>query len=256
MKLLEPRAQPFLYSGGKSGCLLVHGFPGAPEEMRWLGRHLSSRGITALGVRLFGHGTAPSDLIRARKEHWIANVEDGYALLSDICEQIFIVGLSMGGVLALNVGRNFPVSGIVAMAAPASLPGLVGRLRPILKPLSHVWRYRHPKEPSDWHDKEAEALNLHYPVQPVHAIAELHDLVEQTRASLHEVLAPTLLIYSRNDSSVPPGNAEHVFEHLGSKDKALEWVEKSGHNLPRDAERELVFERITSFVHEWSVDVS
>jgi carboxylesterase len=126
-------------------------------------------------------------------------------------------------------------------------------LRPIIKPLSLFWRYRHPSEPSDWYDKDAEAINLHYPVQPVRAISEVHDLVEETRSLLHNVTAPVLLIYSRNDRSVLPDNAERVLRLLGSKQKTLEWVERSGHNIPRDAERELVFDRITAFVKHMSV---
>lgn len=248
--MLEPRARPFFYPAGKTGCLLIHGFPGAPEEMRWLGQHLSRHGITALGIRLFGHGTQPSDLIRARKEHWMANAEDGLALLRETCEQVFVIGLSMGGVLALNLASRFELTGVVAMATPAALPTLARRLRPILKPLSLFWRYRTPVEEPYWHDQEARALNLHYPVQPVRAIAEVHDLVELTRASLHNVSTPVLLIYSRNDDSVSPENAERIYALLGSAQKTLEWVENSGHNIPRDAERGRVFERITTFIHD------
>jgi carboxylesterase len=221
--------------------------------MRWLGEHLANNGITALGLRLFGHGTQPADLLRARKEHWIANVEDGIALLRETCENIFLVGLSLGGVLALNLGSRQAVSGIVAMAAPAALPPLVSRLRPILKPLSLFWRYRKPPEDSYWHDLEAKALNLHYPVQPVRAIAEVHDLVEATRVQLSLVTPPVLLIYSRNDDSVLPENAERIYALLASEDKTIEWVEQSGHNLPRDAERERVFKLITTFIKEWSL---
>lgn len=250
---LEPRARPFFYPGGKTGCLLIHGFPGAPEEMRWLGQHLARHDITALGVRLFGLGTKPADAIRARKEHWIANVEDGFAILKGLCDRIFFVGLSLGGVLSLNVGRRLPVFGIVAMATPAALPPLANRLRPIIKPLSRFWRYRHPSEPSDWYDKDAEAVNLHYPVQPVRAIAEVQDLVEETRSILHEVTVPVLLIYSLNDRSVLPDDAERVYRLLGSNQKTLEWVERSGHNIPRDAEREQVYDRITTFVRDMGV---
>jgi carboxylesterase len=250
MKALEQRARPFFYPGGDTGCVLIHGFPGAPEEMRWLGQHLAQNRITALGVRLFGLGTQPADVIRARKEQWIANVEDGLALLAETCQRIFLVGFSTGGVLALNIGSRINLAGIVAMATPAALPPLASRLRPILKPLSIVWRYRHPSEPSDWYDKQAEKLNLHYDVQPVRAIAELHDLVEETRQSLPRVQAPTLLIYSRNDGSVPTPNAEQIYTRLGSLQKELAWVDQSGHSLPRDAERETVFSIITNFVKD------
>jgi carboxylesterase len=248
MKPLEPRARPFFYSRGSTGCLLIHGFPGAPEEMRWLGGHLAAHDITAIGVRLFGLGTQPKDLFRARKEHWIANVEDGIALLKQSCDQIFLIGLSIGGVLAFNIGSRFPVAGIVAMATPAALPPLAGRLRPIIRPLSLLWRYRKPPEDPYWHDQEAKALNLHYPVQPVRAIAEVYDLVEETRSCLQLVTTSVLLIYSNDDDSVLPEDAGRIYSLLGSNHKTLERIERSGHNIPRDSEREWVFERITSFV--------
>jgi carboxylesterase len=63
---LIPRGEPFFYKGGTTGCLLVHGFTGTPDEMRPLGKHLSDNGFTALGIRLFAHSTKPADMTRAR----------------------------------------------------------------------------------------------------------------------------------------------------------------------------------------------
>jgi carboxylesterase len=47
-----PSAEPFYFPGGKTGCLLVHGFTGSPKEMRWMGEYLAGQGYTVLGVRL------------------------------------------------------------------------------------------------------------------------------------------------------------------------------------------------------------
>ncbi|MBE9479637.1 MAG: carboxylesterase, partial [Chloroflexi bacterium] len=46
MSRILDRGEPFFYPGNAVGCLLVHGFPGAPEEMRWLGEHLAKQGYT------------------------------------------------------------------------------------------------------------------------------------------------------------------------------------------------------------------
>ena len=247
MKILMERGEPFLIPGGETGCLLIHGFPGAPEEMRWLGNHLGRQGFTALGIRLFGHATHPKDLIRARKQDWMADVEDGYHILRGACERVILVGLSLGGALALTMASRLPVAGVVAMAAPYRLPSLAERLRPILPALSLVWRYRVPTEPSDWQDKKAEALNVHYPVQPVRAIAEVHDLIACMRASLPKIQAPALLIYSKVDGAVPFEQGNIILEQIGSERKELVLLEHSGHNLPRDAEREQVFNLVAGF---------
>jgi carboxylesterase len=250
MKLLIPGGDPFYFPGGNTGCLLTHGFTGAPEEMRWLGEHLAGRGYSVLGVRLFGHGTQPEDLSRARRQDWLASLEDGYHILSGACDKIVLIGFSLGGVLCLSKASEWDLRGVVAMATPYDLPPVVSRLRPLIPLISKVWRYRQPGEASDWRDKAAEALNVNYPVQPLRAVAELYDQILTMRDRLHDLHHPALLIYSRGDKSVPQEHAEIIKAHLASLHVQLEWVENSGHSLPRDAAREQVFRLVADFVRK------
>ena len=248
MSRIIDHSEPFFYPGNDVGCLLVHGFPGAPEEMRWLGAHLAKQGYTTLGIRLFGHATTPDDLRRARWQDWMANVEDGYHWIDGACSQVVVIGFSLGGMLTLTFAAQIPFAGAVAMATPWELPPLVKRLRPITHPLSKVWRFRTPSEPSGWRDKEAERLNIDYPVQPLRAISEIFDLNLEMRSWLERVECPVSLIYSTGDLTVPTDHPQQIYAALGSQDKTLAWVENSGHVLPRDAEREKVFSTVTDFV--------
>jgi carboxylesterase len=250
MRRLIPGGEPFYFPGGGTGCLLVHGFTGAPEEMRWLGEHLAEQGFSALGVRLFGHGTQPQDLTRARRGDWLTSVEDGYHILSGACDNVILIGFSLGGVLSLSKASDWDLRGVVAMATPFDLPPTVRRLRPLIPLLSKVWRYRQPGEPSDWHDKTAEALNVNYPVQPLRAVAELYDQILAMRERLQDISHPVLLIYSHGDRSVPQAHAEIIRRRLASQHVQLGWVENSGHSLPRDAERERVFRLVVDFVRK------
>jgi carboxylesterase len=254
MSRILDRGEPFFYPGNDVGCLLVHGFPGAPEEMRWLGEHLAKQGYTTLGIRLFGHATHPDDLTRARWQDWMANLEDGYHWIDGACSQVVLIGLSLGGMLTLNFASQTHLVGAVAMATPWELPPIVERLRPIAHPLSKVWRFRTPSEPSDWRDKEAEKLHLYYPVQPLRGISEVYDLDAEMRSSLEHIECPVTLIYSTGDLTVPTDHAQQIYAALGTQDKTLSWVENSGHVLPRDAEREKVFSTITDFVHRVTGD--
>ncbi|MBI1854527.1 MAG: carboxylesterase, partial [Chloroflexi bacterium] len=65
MTQIIPTAEPFFLPGSKTGCLLIHGFTGAPKEMRWMGEYLADKGYSVLGVRLAGHATRPEDMIRS-----------------------------------------------------------------------------------------------------------------------------------------------------------------------------------------------
>jgi carboxylesterase len=69
---------------------------------------------------------------------------------------------------------------------------------------------------------------------------------------LPTVSVPTLIIHSRNDGSVPHEDAEIIHNKIGSDDKELLWLEKSGHNITRDAEREIAFNATAEFIRRVS----
>src|SRR5512146_2277882 len=99
--LIVSNAEPFFFPGGTTGCILLHGFTSMPEEMRLAGEYLHDRGYSVLGVRLAGHGTHPDDLARICWRDWLVSVEEGLAVLRGMCSRIFIIGQSMGGMVAL-----------------------------------------------------------------------------------------------------------------------------------------------------------
>ena len=99
--MIIPTAEPFFFPGGSTGVLLVHGFTGAPKEMRWMGEYLHEQGYSVLGVRLAGHATQMEDLNHVKWSDWLNSVEDGYHILKGASEKIVIAGLSMGGILSL-----------------------------------------------------------------------------------------------------------------------------------------------------------
>ncbi len=245
MKRIQSGGEPFFFPGDSVGCLLVHGFTGAPREMLDLGVHLAEQGHTVHGVRLFAHGTQIDDMLRARWHDWLASVEDGYYLLKSHCDHIIIMGLSMGGMLSLIFSSRFPVAGVVAMSTPYALPP-DWRLR-FIRVFSLLIK-RVAKGESDWVDSEAESNHFDYSTYPTRSIIELRELVGVLQSALPSITAPVLVIHSKNDGGVEPENAERIFQALGASDKVLEWVQNSGHVITRDAERKRVFALATDFV--------
>jgi carboxylesterase len=247
--LLIPSAEPFFFPGGSTGCLLLHGFTGTPQEHRELGEYLSERGYSVLAPRLAGHATQPEDIRRMRWWDWVACAEDGYHLLKDTSANIFVIGLSLGGVLSLLLAARFDVAGVVAMSTPYDLPE-----DPRL-PFINILKFVKPKfkpEISDWVDKEAEKSNLHYPEFPTSAVLELKDIFTQLRAALQDVHCPTLLIHSRQDKSVYPTHMQSIYDSLGSQTKDMLWLQNCGHNVVRDAERETVFQACHHFIQRFN----
>ncbi len=247
-----PTAEPFFFPGhGKNaaiGCLVQHGFTGTPKEMRWLGEYLNRQGYTVCGMRLTGHATQPEDMIRSRWQDWLLSVEDGYNLLRSCTDQVFLLGLSMGGVLCLTSATRLPVRGVVAMSTPSRLPE-----NPLLKfarPLSRFKPFM-PKGSggpgSGWFGEEWKQ-HVAYPQNPVRSAAELNDLLAVMRQSLPQIKVPVLLINSRDDHYIPETSLDENFALLTTADKKKVWIEGSGHVLTEEPQREAVFEMAAEFI--------
>lgn len=252
MSQLIPTAEPFLLLGDRSkpACLLIHGFTGTPKEMRWMGDYLNQHGYTCLGVRLDGHAADPEDMIRSNWTDWTASVEDASALLQDLTDRIFLVGLSMGGILSLLMSTRLKVQGVVAMSTPYKLPD-DPRLRHIDWIAKIVTYMPKSDEAPDagWFDKEAFKEHVSYPQNPVRSIGQLNQLLGEMRAALPKINVPVLLIHSKDDKYVPPESMELIFADLNNaSDKTKLYITGSGHVVTRDAARRQVFESALEFI--------
>jgi len=243
--MIIPTAEPFFFPGNKIGCLLIHGYTGAPKEMRWMGEYLGKMGYTVLGVRLASHATRPQDMRRTRWQDWVTSVEDGYNLLKGWVDQVFVIGLSMGGILSLLFASQNPVSGVVAMSTPYYLPD-DPRL-PFIRLIALFIPWIKQGAP-DWRNPEAAKDHVCYPYFPIRAVIQLRELLGEMRSALPSVHVPVLLIHSKQAAGVVPENAEKILSAIGSQDKQLYWVENSGHVIPREPDRDLVFKTTHEFI--------
>lgn len=244
MTMFMEGAEPFYFPGNRTGCLLLHGFTASPQEMRGLGEHLAEKGFSVLGVRLFGHATDIRDMLRARWTDWLSSVEDGYHLLSESTDRVVVMGLSLGGALALLFAASTPVSGVVAMSTPYALPP-DPRLR-LVRLLGGIVRFI-PKGPPDYRDPQAAIDRRDYKAYPLPAMEQVQGALAALRAAVPQVTAPLLLIHSKEDNFVTPENSITIYRHVGSSDKARMLVENSNHVITLDAARQQVFEAAAAF---------
>jgi len=242
---LVPGGEPFLFRGGRVGCLLVHGFTATPQEMRGLGVSLAGQGYSVLGIRLAGHATRMDDMLRVRWTDWQADVEGGLQILRSLCDHVVIVGLSLGGALALLQGAAGGVAGVAALSTPFAIPASP-RLR-LARRLRGIWRFA-SKGTSDFRDPEASRARVAYPAYPVSAIAEVEATLQAMRRSLPDVHVPVLLMHAHDETFVPPENLSSIEAKLGSTKVTTLLVGGSNHILTCDAQRSLVWANIANFI--------
>lgn len=253
MPTYAPGGAPFVFPGQPGnpiGCLLIHGFTGMPQEMRPLGEHLAAQGCGVIGVRLAGHGTTIEDLERTTWQDWVASAREGLQELCGRHAQVFVMGLSMGGAISLYLAAQEPVAGVVALSTPVRIPHADWRLH-YLRWLKYLRRYAGKGNP-DWWDQEAAARHVSYHQYPMRGVEQLGKLLAQLRASLPRVRVPVLIVHSRHDGAVPVAHAQEIYERLGSADKELLLIERSGHVVTEDARREEVAASVWQWVQRHS----
>jgi carboxylesterase len=107
-----------LYKAGNSkvGVLLIHGFTASPYEMSELSDFLNQKGYSVYNARVVGHGSKSEYLDKLSYRDWYDSLKYGYFTLKNSCEKVYVIGQSMGGLLALNLAYYNNVDGVILLA--------------------------------------------------------------------------------------------------------------------------------------------
>src|SRR5262249_48531188 len=157
-----------------------------------------------------------------------------------------VVGLSMGGALAVQLAGEFPELPALGLAAPylemplrieraAKIAWLWGPLVPIID----------STEGQSIFDPEERPRNLAYGIFTAAALRALYESVRRAAVGSPKGKAPTIVVQSREDNRISVRAAERAFARLGAKEKRLEWISGASHVITVDFGREHVFELLT-----------
>ncbi len=88
----------------KATVLLLHGMSDSPYSLHNLAERLHGAGAYVIGLRIPGHGTAPSGLLRVRWQDMAAAVKIAMRYVEERAgsQPVYIVGYSNGAALAVN----------------------------------------------------------------------------------------------------------------------------------------------------------
>jgi carboxylesterase len=239
-----PGAEPFRYDGGPVGVLLCHGFTGSPQSMHPWGEHLAAAGLSVVCPRLPGHGTRWQELNLTRWQDWYAEVERAFDDLSVRCDEVFVMGLSMGGTLSLRLAEKRPddVSGLVLVNPSVTSQNRAATLLPVLK-----WFVPSVKAIGD-DIKKPGVTEGAYERTPLKAAASLGQLWKVVCGDLSLITAPVLVYRSIDDHVVEPISTETVLAGVSSDDKEERLLRQSYHVATLDNDAPEIFEGSLAFV--------
>ncbi len=132
-------AEPWASEGDTTGVLVLHGFTGTPQSVRYWAEGIAADGRTVILPRLPGHGTTPDDMQRTNAAEWVAEAEMGLRGLQERCDRIFVCGLSMGGTITFDIAERFGdvLSGVVTVNASMFSRDPRVKLAPLLTAFAH-----------------------------------------------------------------------------------------------------------------------
>jgi alpha-beta hydrolase superfamily lysophospholipase len=221
------RTFEFTRESPKAGILLLHGMSDSPYSLRHVGQLLHEAGATVIGLRIPGHGTAPSGLVEMHWQDMAAAVQLAVKHLhKEIDSQpLYIIGYSNGSALALHYALSTlddpqlpkpdglvlisPAIGVTPLAAFAVWQARLGHLLRLDK--------------LAWNDIELEYDPYKYNSFAVNAgdqvyrlTAEIQNLINKnTDAGRMQLLPPILAFQSVVDTTVSaPALVAGLFQKL------------------------------------------
>ena len=103
-----------LKSKSNIGILVIHGFTSTTQSIAYIAEKFNNAGYNIESPILKGHAATWQELNKAKYEEWQNDVETALTNLKERASEIFVVGLSMGGTLALYLAENHPeILGVV-----------------------------------------------------------------------------------------------------------------------------------------------
>jgi alpha-beta hydrolase superfamily lysophospholipase len=249
----SPRARVILIHGLGDHC---RGLP-----YRNLSESLSAHQFAVFAFDWRGHGQ--SDGPRMFTSAW-KNLRNDLQLFVDLVQReapggpLFLVGLSLGGLLALNYAQHHPtgIGGVVAVAPAidsSGVPPLIQWVIPILSrllprisvnpglDLTHISR-----------DRVAVQEYTGDPAFQTHTTprlaAEVLMAMAETRAQAAQFRLPLLILHGAEDTIVRPAGSVHFLERVSSSDKEHRTYTGAFHNLFIEPNRAEVFGDIVQWL--------
>ncbi len=224
------------------GCLLLHGFTGGPYEVQPLADYLQERTDWKIVVpTLPGHGETLA-LKGIKHIEWIEHAETELKALKEQCDQVYIIGFSMGGLIAAYLSVKYEVNKLVLLSAAAYYLNF----KQLVKDIGSLI-----KEGMQGNLIENELYNRYkFKVKktPVLSTYEFRKVVKIARPLLKEVNIPTFIAQGENDGIVPPKSAKYIYETISSEEKNLIYSSKAKHLICHSEDNHEIFGEIIQFL--------
>ncbi|MFT8320210.1 MAG: alpha/beta fold hydrolase [Bacillus sp. (in: firmicutes)] len=223
-------------------CLCLHGFTGSPMEVKPLVNFLEQyTNWKCVIPTLPGHGEK-LQLQGIRFNEWIEHAENELKSLLQKEETVFVIGFSMGGLIASYLAIHYPVKKLILLSPAAYYVNPPQMWKEIKYMASDFWKGAITKN----------ELFIRYikkiKTTPIMATVQFRKLVHHIRPLLCKVQVPTFIAQGENDGLVPVKSTCYLYEAICAKEKKLLYIKESDHLICHCIEKERLFSEILAFL--------
>lgn len=230
------------------GALVLHGFTSNIHCVDPIEPYLKQRGIAYRFPILRGHGTVPHDMVGTTYDDWYEDAENALEELSQHAEKIMVMGLSMGGLVTLDLCARRPelINNIILIAPAVKFADPLSALSPMLAKMFKFW-----DSPNAYYDEECKAKNnRNYPFFATESFASLYNASKNVEKRLGEISKPVFIVHSKVDEVVSPKASRVIMRKVSSADKKVVWFNETNHEMLLDMEADKVIETLSEHIEE------
>jgi esterase/lipase/1-acyl-sn-glycerol-3-phosphate acyltransferase len=235
------------------GIILVHGYKSSPAQTLEMATFFNNKNIPVYGVRLSGHGTSPLDLKNTSWQQWLISLQRGYAVLSQFCQKIIIVGFSTGGLLTLvkasMVNNNSKLKSIAVINSALKLKDIRAKMVSGINLWNELLeKFDINKGKFEFIDDKPETPEFNYSRHYLSSVVELEKLMKHCQNNLSKINISTLVVQAMHDPVVNPVSGDIIIDNISCEKKFLFTPNFHHHTIITGWGKETIFTEINNFI--------
>lgn len=223
----------------KRALLMLHGFTSSPAVYRNLYPKLPAYDYISAPV-LAGHGQNLEAFTQSNTKAWCKTGEDALAELCKEFEEVDVLGLSLGGFIAFNIAKTYPVRKLFLLAPALFLTTDIGRTQKIVRTCRALGFTNLRAKAGNLQSKHS--AEIAYRQLPLRCIQEIFNAIESADRTLPKT--DITLFLGRHDEVVHSENVARLFAN--STNTKIIWLEHSAHVLPLDLDCSLILSELAA----------
>ncbi|MFD2132089.1 alpha/beta hydrolase [Pseudogracilibacillus auburnensis] len=230
------------------GCLILHGFTGGPHEVEPLQAYLNERTDWKIEVPVLkGHGEE-LHLDEVTHEIWLEEAQTALQQLKSVCDEVYVIGFSMGGMIAAYLAATEKIDKLVLLATARRYLSFKYLSQYIAEMIGDGFKGKLKENDLYLHFKSK------FGAVPLKANIEFMKLVNHTKPYLKDITTPVFIAQGQKDEMVPFKAAYALDEEIGSEHKEIVFFEQSDHLICLGDDSKVLNKMIYRFLTQKELD--